>query len=455
MLCATDVGCPLLDSIRGMAPLMSFDLVDELAAGFRRVGDLQVAEAETGLDPLSLVRSGAHLFGSAHYFATPAGDGIGGLGTARRWSRSGRGRFELLQTDLDEAGVPGPLLFGFSFAPDGPVDPEWAGFGAADMVLPQVTVIARGGVRTLRLAVPVGADPLALLNLVRSLRVPAEPDNADLGDHVIESHPHVSDWQDAVAEAVAVINDGALRKVVLSRSVTVRSSRAADGLDLVHQLSAAYPRCYPFAWIGGDGALVGASPELLLSISADRIVSNPLAGSAPRGEGENEDRAIGERLMASDKDRREHAFVVEDIAARLGPHVSELSVPQAPSLRRVTTVQHLSTEIVGTLRAPVGPMDLVDAIHPTPAVGGTPTAGAEAFIAKVEEIDRGWYTGGVGWVDTGGDGEVAIALRCGLIRGATAHLFAGAGIVADSEPDKELAETRLKFRPLLELLAAT
>jgi salicylate biosynthesis isochorismate synthase len=438
-----------------MVALISPQLVERLAAGFRRVGDLQIAESPTDLDPLSLVRSGGHLFGSAQYFATPAGDGIGGLGTARRWSRSGRARFQLLQSDLDHAGVAGPLLFGFSFAPDGPVDPQWAGFGAADMVLPQVSVIVRGGARALRLAVPMGADPVALLNLVRSLRVPAEPDNADLGDHVIESHPHVSDWKDAVAEAVAVIHDGALRKVVLSRSVTVRSSTAPDGLDLVHQLSLAYPRCYPFAWIGSEGALVGASPELLLSVAGDRIVSNPLAGSAPRGEGENDDRAIGERLMASDKDRLEHAFVVDDISARLGPHVVELAVPPSPALRRMTTVQHLSTEIVGRLRAPLGVLDLVDAIHPTPAVGGTPTAGAEAFIAKVEAVDRGWYTGGVGWVDADGDGEVAIALRCGLIRGATAHLFAGAGIVADSEPDKELAETRLKFRPLLELLAAT
>jgi isochorismate synthase EntC len=130
-------------------------------------------------------------------------------------------------------------------------------------------------------------------------------------------------------------------------------------------------------------------------------------------------------------------------------------VPDSPSLKRMATVQHLSTPVHGSLTAKTHVLDLVDALHPTPAVGGTPRGKAISFIDKLEGFDRGWYAGGVGWVDGSGDGEYAIALRCGLIEGADAHIFAGAGIVADSDPDAELLETRLKLRPLLELLAAT
>jgi isochorismate synthase len=203
------------------------------------------------------------------------------------------------------------------------------------------------------------------------------------------------------------------------------------------------------------GTFVGASPELLVGRSGAAVTANPLAGSAPRGEGEDEDRFIGQQLMTSGKDRIEHDLVVEDIAARLREYVSELEVPDAPSLARMATVQHLSTHIGGMLRGDTHVLELTGVLHPTPAVGGTPRDDALAFIAKVESAERGWYTGAIGWIDSGGDGEVALALRCGVLRGPVAHLFAGAGIVADSDPERELVETRLKFKPLLDLLSAS
>jgi isochorismate synthase len=196
-------------------------------------------------------------------------------------------------------------------------------------------------------------------------------------------------------------------------------------------------------------------PELLVRSTGGAVTSNPLAGTAPRGEGEAEDRSLAEALMRSEKDRIEHRYVVDDVADRLAPHSDDLVVPTEPSLKRMATVQHLSTRITGTTRTGVHVLELVDALHPTPAVGGTPRDPALAFIEKVEPFDRGWYTGGVGWIDGAGDGEFAIGLRCGLLEGTNAHVFAGAGIVADSNPDAELLETRLKFRPMLELLAAT
>jgi len=156
--------------------------------------------------------------------------------------------------------------------------------------------------------------------------------------------------------------------------------------------------------------------------------------------------------MASAKNRHEHRLVIDDIAARLGRIASDLRVPSTPNLRRMANVQHLSTHIAGTLRPEQGILDVVDALHPTPAVGGSPTADAIGMIGKMESIDRGWYAGGIGWLDAAGDGDVAVALRCALLRGATARLFAGAGIVSGSVPQLELEETRLKFGPMLSLL---
>jgi isochorismate synthase len=237
--------------------------------------------------------------------------------------------------------------------------------------------------------------------------------------------------------------------------VIVRSDGAPDGFDLVGHLERSYRRCYGFGWRTGGATFIGASPELLVRLDRGTITSNPLAGSARRGEGDEEDRILAEALMRSVKDRVEHRFVVDDVAKRLAPFSISLDVPAAPSLKKMATVQHLSTRISGEARPEAEILELVGALHPTPAVGGTPREAAQAFIDKAESFDRGWYTGGVGWIDSAGDGEFAIALRCALLEGTRAHIFAGAGIVGDSIPDLELLETRLKFRPMLELLAAT
>ena len=156
--------------------------------------------------------------------------------------------------------------------------------------------------------------------------------------------------------------------------------------------------------------------------------------------------------MASEKDRREHAVVVDDIVARLDPLVERLTAPSMPALLKMANVQHLASEIAGILRTPRSVIEVAGDLHPTPAVAGLPLTEALAFISKTESIDRGWYSGGIGWTDGSGDGQIAVALRCALVRGDTAHLYAGAGIVAGSRPERELEETRLKFRPLLNLL---
>ena len=408
-------------------------------------------------DPLSFVRAGSDQFEGVFYFSSPDGLAAGGLGIASRASASGVERFGRVRSTVDEWSIPEPFraFTGFSFASEGPTSEPWASFGAADAVLPIATALRRDDKRHLLLALPPEVDASEVIARLGSLRTPPEPPYPNLGDHTLESCPPVSEWTSAVADAIQAIHTGTLRKVVLARSVVVRSDDAPDGFDLVSHLERSYRQCFSFGWRVNGATFVGASPELLVRLDAGVVTSNPLAGSARRGEGEAEDRLLAEELMHSEKDRIEHRYVVDDVAARLEPFAEALDVPDHPSLKRMATVQHLSTQICGRTLTGTHILDLVGALHPTPAVGGTSRAAAQAFIDMVEGFDRGWYSGGVGWLDGGGDGEFAIGLRCGLLEGTRAHVFAGAGIVEDSRPELELNETRLKLRPMLELLAAT
>ena len=189
---------------------------------------------------------------------------------------------------------------------------------------------------------------------------------------------------------------------------------------------------------------------MLVARTGEHMESSPLAGSERRGDDPEQDRRLGEALLASIKDRDEHELVIVDALDRLAPLVEGLHRSPTPQLQRFTTVQHLATPIMGTTGARL--LELVAALHPTAAVGGVPRGPALAFIARTEDFERGWYSGGIGWVDPEGDGEVAIGLRCALLRGDGAIAYAGCGIVAGSEPADELEETRLKLRPMLDSL---
>ena len=244
-----------------------------------------------------------------------------------------------------------------------------------------------------------------------------------------------------------------LRKVVLARTIEVDAGRVLDPRRLAQRLRAVDPAAYTFAVPVDDGVLVGASPELLVSRSGHEVRSNPLAGSAPRSGDPARDRAFGQELVASAKDREEHRIVVEDVARVLGPRCTELTWDPEPVLLETPNVWHLSTRFRGVLREPApGVLDLVEALHPTPAVGGAPRPDALLAIAELEPFDRGCYAGPVGWADAGGHGEWAIALRSAVLDGERATLFAGAGIVASSTPGAEVDETARKFRAFLDAL---
>ena len=273
----------------------------------------------------------------------------------------------------------------------------------------------------------------------------------------IRPDPEPDDYTDAVTEATGRIRRGDLRKVVLARTVLVDAGRTLDAKQLLWRLRAVDPDCYAFAapqWIAsGDAVLVGATPELLVRRHGDRVEATPLAGSAQRFGDPARDRASADRLFGSAKDREEHAVVVEDVAHTLGAFCDDLVHPHEPELLGTANVWHLATPFRGRLHdRSVTALDLVAALHPTPAVCGTPRELAREALTELEPIARGGYAGPVGWMDVNGDGEWAIALRCAELTGSTARLFAGAGVVADSVPEIELDETERKFRALLDAL---
>lgn len=269
----------------------------------------------------------------------------------------------------------------------------------------------------------------------------------------VESVPAPAQFKRNVERSLDRIHDGGISKVVMSRSL--RIAARVDVPQLLAQLLTRAPGAYTFAMdlagaAGPKACLIGSSPELLLSKRGARVVSNPLAGSIPRVADAEDDQRRARGLLESAKDRYEHALVVDAVAAALRPYCRNLRVPEAPSLVATPTMWHLSSVVDGELIDPnTSSLRLALALHPTPAVCGYPTEPARGVIHELEGYDRGLFTGLVGWCDAEGDGEWAVTIRCAMVEEDRATVFAGAGIVAGSEPDAELAETTAKLGTML------
>ncbi len=352
---------------------------------------------------------------------------------------------EMLFSGLDIGALPpdapAPLLFGSI-----PFDPD----GSGHFSHPRRTVRRDRQGETWLLRLDDEPGGVAMPDPTRG---PSEP-NAPFSKMQVFPEPLPDAYERAVAEAVERIQRGTLRKVVLARTIRVEAGRTLDPRGLVKHLRAVEPDGYSFAVDTGEGrTLVGASPELLVSRFGNEIRANPLAGSAPRAGDPVEDRENAERLGTSPKDRQEHAIVVEDVFRALHPLCRDLTYDREPQLLATANVWHLSTRFRGELKDPsVTALDLARALHPTPAVCGEPRDEAMRTIQELEPVPRNDYAGAVGWMDAAGDGVWALALRCAELNGSTARLFAGAGIVADSDPASELDETERKFWAFLDSL---
>jgi menaquinone-specific isochorismate synthase len=254
-------------------------------------------------------------------------------------------------------------------------------------------------------------------------------------------------WERAVADAVAAIKAGGLRKVVLARDIFATAAEPVDARVLLRRLASRYPDCFTFACDG----MVGATPELLVRRAGRQVSALVLGGTAPRGADLALDEALGSELLASAKNNEEHAYAVVSIRDALRPLCDALEVEARPALLKLPNLQHLGTHVRGTLTesgTPKSALALAAAVHPPAAVCGTPAGAALELIRELEHMDRERYAGPVGWVDADGNGEWGIALRCAQLSGRTARLFAGCGIVAGSDPGAEFAETLVKFQPM-------
>ena len=382
------------------------------------------------------------------------GDGLAGWGeTARITLPAGEDRFtagekwlrELFDSAevTDEVGVPGsgPVAFGsFTFDPasDGSV-----------LVVPAVVLGRRAG-----------RSWLTTIGDQRAALAPSVPARAPAEVRWHDGSLTAPQWQRSVSAAVARIGAGDLSKAVLARDLYAAASDDIDVRVLLARLAARYPDCWTFSCAG----LTGATPELLIRRVGAEVRSLVLAGTTPRGASPAEDRALGASLLASAKDVEEHRYAVADVRTALAPLCDRLDIDDQPWLLHLANLQHLATGVTGRLASHRHPayaaafgehasaLALAAALHPTAAVCGTPAGAAMELIRELEGMDRGRYAGPVGWVDARGNGEWGIALRCAELEGSRARLFAGCGIVADSDPVAELAETQVKFRPMQDAL---
>lgn len=372
----------------------------------------------------------------------------------------------------DPASPPGAGVIwtgGFAFFADQRQGEPWGDMPAARFALPAVSIARGAGEARLTVNCAVSPDddlPALLAGAERMVgRLgggPADDDPRARGARSedptapaprAQSTSAPEHFERAVAQALELIAAGEIEKVVLSREVTLRRSAPLDVAAALLGLRARFPDCMVFALGAGGRTFLGATPELLIRREGRRASTLALAGSTRRGADDQTDRHLGEQLLASAKDNREHALVVRRIERTLGRRSAWTAVGERPELVKVHNIQHLATPIRAQLTEPRPVIELAGMLHPTPAVGGEPWPRAAAVIRSLEGFNRGWFAGGVGWMDLLEDGEFHVALRSALVQDDCARLFAGAGIVAGSEPATELAETEIKLEALLPILS--
>jgi salicylate biosynthesis isochorismate synthase/menaquinone-specific isochorismate synthase len=434
-------------------------------------------EIEREIDPTA-VAAGSRL-ASDRWFSWQQPDrgfALAGIGSAVQVISRGEDRF----TDVGErcartmhdrvaeeptelpAGAGPVWATGFAFAPNGGSDPLWSSLPPALAVMPEIA-IARGpdgAFLTASIFLEPGTDTAEelqrLAGRIGSLRevvlTPADP-HPSASTRIFGRYPP-HHYERIVAAAVERIRSTPVDKVVLARERIVEAPAAHDPAALMGALRDLFPSCFCFCFGTPEAAFIGASPELLVRRSGAVAATVALAGTTSRSADPAVDDHLGEAMLRSPKVRDEHGIVARRIERTLRPHSVWVHAEGEPFVIKVGNLQHLATPIRAQLAESNSAIELAGFLHPTPAIGGEPRAPAMELIRELEGIDRGWYTGPIGWMDAAEDGEFCVGLRSALVRDREAHLFAGCGIVADSDPAAELQESELKFEALLPLLAS-
>jgi|UniRef100_UPI004049D8B6 menaquinone-specific isochorismate synthase len=380
--------------------------------------------------PVSWVRGGDGLVGWGVYASTVV-KGVNRLADARTWWHQQLEK--LAVSDSVHVSGTGPILFtSFSFDQN----------EESVLVIPEVIVGMRNGSSWI-----TWVGDQAQPKLAESAQT-LEDAEYNWGDGSLSP----GEWQIRVAKAIKEIESTKLEKIVLARDLKVNSHRAIDPRKILRSLSADYPS----TWIFAVDGLIGATPELLLRLSRGMVTSRVLAGTISKTGDDEKDLALAASLARSSKDLEEHEYAVRSVADALDPFCTSTNVPESPFVLHLANVMHLATDVTGALiesKKSVDAFTLLEKLHPSAAVCGTPTEIASKLIRDIEGMPRGRYAGPVGWLDASGDGELGIALRCGQITENELRIFAGCGIVAGSNPEKELSESNAKFAPMRSALS--
>jgi len=366
-----------------------------------------------------------------------------------------------------EHSLSGPhLLGGFSFF-DSVDDDFWRPYGSASFTLPEWLLVRDGELGLLTLTIDLGSHPgreSIISRLENRLLEFERIFNLNPGDIIKPANRNATHsefdlptvdrgWIENIDWATSLIRDGEFKKIVIARDLEVNGSKELSPTLMLHHLRNRYPSCFSFM-IRRDrtSSFIGCSPERLVSFKTGYLLTEGLAGSISRGGTASEDAYFEKRLVNSHKNRNEHRFVVDAIVKRLEPFVQRIEKSDIPAIRKLSNVQHLLTPITAWLKKEVNRFDILEQLHPTPAVGGFPRDEALPFIRRLELFDRGWYAGSIGWLNLTDGGEFTVAIRSGLIQNHEARFYAGCGIVADSDPETEWEESNLKLRPMLSAL---
>lgn len=400
------------------------------------------------------------------YWARPEqpGDYRLALGSAMIFSTAGPARFSALQAafaglmpvwqhdDSDQTGAIPAAHIGFAFDED--VQDELNELPNARLVVPAILLQNRGGRRTVTFSCAARDAEQAIERWRNELHA-ARP-TADVLRKPVVLRRKAAPLADRAflaraRAALADIRAGRLEKVVLTRTAQLDAAQPIAVAPLLAALSRRYPECTIYGFTSKGQSFVGATPERLVSLTGRLVQADALAGTAWLCAAPSAGQP-GSLSLQDDKNSREQQLVVDAVRAALAPLCASLEAPQTPQIMQVRELQHLRTSVAGRLRDGIGLFDLIDRLHPTPAVGGTPRNAARQWLRSHGEQRGAWYTGGIGWIDRHGDGEIAVALRCARLAGTQAELFAGAGIVAGSDPAQELAETEAKLGVIIEAL---
>jgi menaquinone-specific isochorismate synthase len=425
------------------------------------------------IEPLSFFYAGKELFnGERLYWKDPTDNTvIVGLGNAAQIvSDQATDRFfnvekkwkdilkeSIIKDSNTESGV-GPTIFGgFSFDPLKTRTKLWSKFSHSYFSLPRYMLTMKNGQAYLTTNIFCTqnddeslADKLhqERTELLSKIVKPQYLENAL--NKIEEINPN--EWKQVVEKLVSDLKNGELKKVVLARELRLYYKEAIQVEQVLYHLLNEQKESFVFALESNGDCFIGASPERLVKKEGTRVYSTCLAGSIARGKTSEEDEELGNTLLSDVKNLNEHQFVVDMIKQAMEDYCSELIIPKQPKLMKMKYIQHLFTPVSGVMKDDHSLLQLVNHLHPTPALGGMPKLEALEKIREIEELDRGFYAAPIGWLDSKGNGEFAVAIRSGLIQGNEASLFAGCGIVENSDVEAEFLETRIKFRPMLNAL---